>query len=66
MKGASSEADDAWCQWALGRVRTLWRAPPGSPEAEEIDMLAKAIDLYESTELDRDLATRRASVERGA
>ncbi len=33
---------------ALSRVETLWGAPPGSPEGDELDVLLTLIEAYES------------------
>jgi len=34
---------------ALARVDALWDAEPGSPESEELEVLAVLIDNYEGT-----------------
>lgn len=51
-----TEADHAR---ALARVDTLWSAPAGSPEADELNALAAAIEAWESAILDAALPPAR-------
>lgn len=34
---------------ALGRIDDLWDCAPGSPEADELEVLSMLVDAYEST-----------------
>ena len=40
---------------ALRRAETLWDAPPGSPQSDELDVLATLIDAYEQQRYPIDL-----------
>jgi len=44
IKLIRTEAD---YQAALGRIRALWEAEPGTPEADELEILALLINKYE-------------------
>lgn len=39
--------DDADHEWALGEIRRLWGAAPGTPEAERLEVLGVLVDAYE-------------------
>lgn len=39
--------DDAGHRAALARIEALWGADPGTPEGDELDVLADLVELYE-------------------
>jgi HTH-type transcriptional regulator / antitoxin HigA len=52
IKPIKTEAD---YEQALHRVEELWDAPKGSPQGDELDILATLIDAYESNHYPIDL-----------
>ena len=40
--------DKATYQAAIERIEALWDVEPGTPEADELDVLATLVDVYES------------------
>jgi HTH-type transcriptional regulator/antitoxin HigA len=52
IRPIKTEAD---CDAALRRIETLWGADPGTPEGDELDVLATLIEAYESEHYPLDL-----------
>ncbi len=46
--------DKATYQAALERIEALWDVEPGTPEADELDVLATLVDVYESKTVEID------------
>jgi HTH-type transcriptional regulator / antitoxin HigA len=46
IKPVHNDADNAG---AIARIEMLWGSSPGTPEGDELDVLATLVDQYEST-----------------